>query len=341
LPPPRKVVVFTTSWPRTPGDFAGRFVADAVERLRARGLEIEVVAPQLETTGGGLVHLLRRRPWIAPRLFVSMARALRRAARDADLVHVHWLGGALVGALARTPFVVTLHGTGSAGRFHDLALMERWPGLVGALLRRARVVIAVSEPLADAARRCGAHDVRVIPSGVDLPAEIGEEVEPPEILFVGRLSPEKGIHELVQATRGMNLVVAGDGPLRDVVPTLHGFLPHDELQKLYARAALVVLPSFREGLPLSILEAMAHARPVVATPVGGVGALVEDGRTGLLVPPGDPLALRKAIERLLGDRGLRRKLGQAGRQKVEALCSWERVTDATLEAYAAAAAPRT
>jgi glycosyltransferase involved in cell wall biosynthesis len=214
--------------------------------------------------------------------------------------------------------------------------MARAPRPAGALLRRARVVIGVSEQLADAARRAGASDARWIPNGVAIPPEIGKEAEPPEVLFVGRLSPEKGITELVEATKGLNLVVAGDGPLRHLVPDALGFVPPAEVQRLLARAAVVVLPSHREGLPMVLLEAMAHGRAVVATPAGGIPSLVEDGITGLLVPTGDARALREAITRLLGNPALRRKLGRAARAKVQEVAGWERVTEATLDAYRSA-----
>jgi len=275
----RKVVVLTSSYPRDDGDFAGRFVADAVAQLRARGLEVEVVHPELRGDGGGLVRTLRRRPWLAPILFVSLVRRLRAVARDADLVHAHWLAGAAVARFAGRPFVVTLHGTGSAGRLSDLALASRAPVLVRFLLRPARAVICVSDVLAETMRSIGV-DARCIPNGVDIPSARLDETEEPFVLYAGRLSSEKGIGELVEATRGMRLVVAGDGPLRALVPNALGFVPHDELERLYDRAAIVVLPSYREGLPICVLEAMAHGRPVVATTVGGIPQLVEDGRTG-------------------------------------------------------------
>ena len=78
---------------------------------------------------------------------------------------------------------------------------------------------------------------------------------------------------------------------------------------------------------------MAHARAVVASDVGGLRDLVVDGETGLLVPPGDVAALREALERLLGDADLRRRLGAAARERIRELASWERVTDATIRAY--------
>jgi glycosyltransferase involved in cell wall biosynthesis len=331
-----KVVVLTTSYPRFPGDAAGRFIEDAVERVRARGVEVEVVAPTSFrhfgiAYGDGIVGNLRRRPWRAlalPAALASMRRAARRAARDADLVHAHWLPVGAVAAGCGRPFIVQLHGT-------DVELARRVPWLARRVLRRARVVVCVSNSLADSARELGAREVRVIPSGVDVPSETGEEADPPEVLFAGRLSPEKGVLELVEAMRGLDapLVLAGDGPLRDRVPGAIGFVPHDELGPLYDRAAVFACPSRREGLGVACAEAMAHGRPVVAGAVGGLLDLVVDGETGLLVPPRDPSALRSALERLLGDRELRRRLGAAGRERVRKHFSWPAVVDAMLAAY--------
>jgi glycosyltransferase involved in cell wall biosynthesis len=330
-----KVAVLTTSYPRYPGDSAGRFVADAVEHVRARGVEVEVVGPEQFhhygiAYGHGVVGNLRKRPWLAPlipALLASFVRAARRL--DADLLHAHWLPAGWVAARTGKPYVVQVWGT-------DLALARRAPWLARGVLRRARLVIAASNELAEDARALGAREVRVIPSGVDLPAEVGAEAEPPEVLYAGRLSPEKGVLELVEAAAGLNLVVAGDGPLRSRVPQSKGFVPHDELQRLYARAAVVACPSRREGFGVACLEAMAHGRPVVATPMGGLRDLVVDGETGLVVPARDPAALRAALERLLGDPELRRRLGEAGRRRAGERFSWAAVTDATLAAYAGA-----
>jgi glycosyltransferase involved in cell wall biosynthesis len=270
-------------------------------------------------------------------LFLSLVRELRRAARDADLVHAHWLASAAVARFGGKPFVVTLHGTGSAGALADLALARRAPRLVRFLLRPARAVICVSEPLTEAMRAIGVEHARFIPNGVAVRTVSEREDERPFVLYAGRLAEEKGIPELVEAARGLPLVVAGDGPLRGLVPDALGFVPHEQLEQLYDRAAVVVLPSHREGLPLCVLEAMAHGRPVVATPVGGIPQLVEDGRTGYLVPPGDPTALREALLRLLASAELRARMGAAARERVAGMCSWERVTEQTLDAYGLAA----
>ena len=330
-----KVAVLTTSYPRFPGDAAGRFVADAVEHVRRAGVDVAVIGPEQFrhfglAYGHGVVGNLRRRPWLGllvPALLASFVRTARRV--DADLLHAHWLPAAWVAARTGKPYVVQVWGT-------DVELARRAPWLARGVLRRARLVIAASSALADAARDLGAERVRVIPSGVELPATVGEEAEPPEVLYAGRLSPEKGVLELVQAAHGLRLVVAGDGPLRDRVPGAQGFVPHEDLQALYARAAVVACPSRREGFGVACLEAMAHGRPVVATAVGGLRDLVVDGETGLVVPPRDPRALRAALERLLGDRELRRRLGAEGRKRAQERFSWPAVTEATLAAYAEA-----
>jgi glycosyltransferase involved in cell wall biosynthesis len=329
-----RVAVLTTSYPRHEGDVAGLFIQSAVERLLAAGVDVRVVSPADFphfglAYGAGIVGNLRRRPWLALALPVFVAaflRAARRAARDVDVVHAHWLPSAAVALLTRRPVVAQVWGT-------DVELARRVPWGARAVLRRARVVIAPSSALAEAVRGLGARDVRVIPSGVDVPEETGEEDEPPFLLFAGRLSPEKGILELLEAADGMPLVVAGDGPLRDRVPGALGFVPPHELARLYERAAVVAVPSYREGFGVVCAEAMAHGRPVVASAVGGLLDLVVDGETGLHVAPGDVRALRAALERLLGDRELRSRLGAAGRERVRERFSWAAVTEATVAAY--------
>jgi glycosyltransferase involved in cell wall biosynthesis len=330
-----KVAVLTTSYPRYPGDAVGRFVADAVEHVRRRGVDVEVVGPEQFrgyglTYGHGVPGNLRRRPWLAlfvPALLASFVRAARRV--EADLLHAHWLPAGWVAARTGKPYVVQVWGT-------DVELARRAPWLARGVLRKARLVIAASTALAESARELGALEVRVIPSGVDIPAEVGDEADPPEVLYAGRLSPEKGVLELVEAAQGLNLVVAGDGPLRGRVPGARGFVPHDELQRLYARAAVVACPSRREGFGVACLEAMAHGRPVVAAAVGGLLDLVVDGETGLVVPPRDPGALRAALERLLGDRDLRRALGTAARLRAQERFSWPAVSGAMVSAYSEA-----
>ena len=136
-----RVAVLTTSYPRRPGDVAGLFVADQVEHLRERGVEAVVVSPASFrhygiAYGAGVAGNLRRRPYLAlalPLMLGGFARAARRAAAGADLVHAHWLPSGLVAMTTRKPFVVQVWGT-------DVELARRAPlvGPAGASARSAR-----------------------------------------------------------------------------------------------------------------------------------------------------------------------------------------------------------
>ena len=154
------------------------------------------------------------------------------------------------------------------------------------------------------------------------------------MLYVGRLSAEKGVLELVEACRDLPLVVVGDGPLRAQVPGALGFVAPAELAgSHYRAAAIVAAPSRREGYGVVAREAMAWGRPVVASAVGGLTDAVEDGVTGLLVPPGDVAALRSSLQLLLGDAELRARLGAAARARAAEHFSWDRSVSLTVTAY--------
>jgi glycosyltransferase involved in cell wall biosynthesis len=329
-----RAIVLTTSYPRHPGDIAGLFVEDAVVHLRQAGVEVDVVSPASFrhfgiAYGDGIANNLRARPWrvlLLPLFLLSFARAARRASRRADVVHAHWLPSAVAGLATGKPLVLQAWGS-------DVELAKRLPWLFRSLLRRAHVVVCASSSLAADVRALGARDVRVIPSGIDIPADVGAREEPPHVLYVGRLSEEKGIRELVEAAAGLPLVVVGDGPLRDLVPTRIGFVPHDGLGAYYERAAVVCVPSRREGYGVAAREAMAYGRPVVTTGVGGLADAIDDGVTGLVVPQGDIVALRSALEQLLADAALRNRLGAAGRERARAAYAWSVATAATVAAY--------
>lgn len=317
-----RILVLTTSYPRHPDDVAGTFVRDGVEALRAGGVEARVVSPASFRDfgiayGDGIVNNLRRAPWkvlLLPLFLLSFTVAARRAGRHVDVVHAHWLPSALPALATGRPIVLQLWGS-------DVALARHVRPLARWLVRRAQVVVCASSALADGARALGARDVRVIPSPVAVPEAVGEPDEPPHVLYAGRLSEEKGVRELAGAARGLPLVVVGDGPLRGLFPAAVGFVPPHALGAYYERAAVVVVPSRREGYGMVAREAMAYGRPVVATAVGGLVDAVEDGVTGVLVPPGDTHALRAALERLLGDAELRAALGGAARDRARALTS--------------------
>jgi glycosyltransferase involved in cell wall biosynthesis len=307
-----KVVVLTTSYPSPEHPVAGSFVASSVEAARAAGIEVDVVSPAGfrhfgVALGAGIAQNLRAAPWkvaLVPGFLAAFVTAARRAARGADLVHAHWIPSAVAARATGKPYVLQVWGT-------DVELARRAPALVRPLVRGARVVLAASSYLAAEARALGAREVAVVPTPVRVPEEVGEPDEPPHVLYAGRLSEEKGILELLEATDGLPRVIVGDGPLRPGVPDALGFVPPAALPAYYERAAVVCVPSRREGYGMTAREALAHGRPVVATRVGGLADL---GAGALLVPPGDAAELRRALEQLLGDPALRRQLGAEGRR---------------------------
>ena len=311
-----KVVVLTTSYPRDSKDVAGRFVADAVAGLRGLGVDVDVVSPATfqdfgVAYGDGIAQNLRASPWklaLVPAFLASYARAARGAARDADLVHAHWIPSALAAEATGKPFVLQVWGT-------DVELARRAPAVVKPLLQRARFVLAASTYLAGQARELGARKVRVVPAGVEVPADVGQPAEPPHVLFAGRLSEEKGVLEFLEATEGLPRVIVGDGPLRARVPESLGFVAPAAIGEYYERAAVVCVPSRREGYGMAAREAMAHGRPVVASRVGGLADLEGDGV--VLVTPGDTAGMRVAVERLLADGAEQRRRGAAAREVAE------------------------
>ena len=327
-----KIVALATSYPRNADDVAGRFVADAVAGVRAQGVEVEVVSPATFrhfgiAYGAGIAQNLRASPWkaaLVPAFLASFAHAARTAARDADLVHAHWIPSAVAARATGKPYVLQVWGT-------DVELARRLPALVRPLVRGARRVLAASTSLAEEARALGARDVRVVPYGVDIPSVVGPPDEPPHVLFAGRLSEEKGILDFVAATDGLPRVVVGDGPLRDRVPDALGFAPPRELGAYYERAAVVCVPSRREGYSFAAREAMAYGRPLVAARIGGLVDL--EGTGAVLVPPGDVPALRAEIERLLGDADERARLGERTREVAASRFSHETCARSLIAVY--------
>jgi glycosyltransferase involved in cell wall biosynthesis len=192
-----------------------------------------------------------------------------------------------------------------------------------------------------------AHRIFVKPNGLPDPG-------PPDagprdgILFAGRLSPEKGVEILKQAAARLAapVDVAGEGPLRERLEgapglTLLGALPRGAMRTRIGRAAALVVPSlWYEGLPMVVAEAFAAGTPVIASRIGALAHLVEDGVTGLLVAPGDPAALAEAIERLRARPEEARRMGAAARAAYLRDWTEEATTAALLTIYRTALAAR-
>ncbi|WP_425084702.1 glycosyltransferase family 4 protein [Ruegeria profundi] len=159
----------------------------------------------------------------------------------------------------------------------------------------------------------------------------------PHLLFIGRLAGVKGVPVLLEALSrlapdvpDLRVTLIGDGPERgDLEARTHalglssvvkfaGYLSQSKVADMLSEADVLVLPSFAEGVPVTLMEAMASGLPVLATRVGGISELVEDGVSGYLVPPGNADALTARLRDLLSDADLRARMGQEGRAKVTA-----------------------
>ena len=238
-----------------------------------------------------------------------------------------------VALLLRWQVVFHLHG-GGFSRFYERECGPVRRAVVRFFLRRATRIVAVSPRWAQWLRDTFGHPhVESIPNAVPLP-RVSTTRLVGRIAFSGRLSREKGAFDLVEALARVRvshpevrLEMAGDGDtdalarharafgVSDRV-LIRGWCDKHECERMLARAAVFALPSHVEGLPMSLLEAMAAGCTVVATHVGGTPDLVVDEGNGLLVPPGDVGALASAIARALSDRPFAATLAQAARETV-------------------------
>jgi glycosyltransferase involved in cell wall biosynthesis len=315
-------------------------IGDAAGDLREGRLRIRVLRP-IGYVGG---HPARP---IVP----SLPRAIGRA----DIVHAHQMRSpasvlaALTARVRGRHAVVTDHGLQGS----------EWGGLLPRLYDRFLTVSRYSA----AEVRSPKAKTRVIYGGVDPKRYAPEPAGPGDgLLFVGRLTPHKGVDVLIRALpEAAELTVVGSEghdrelPERDYPDLLRslavgrrvrfvGALDDAELANLYRRAVALVLPSVErtyygrtiavsELLGLVALEAMASGTPVIASRVGGLPEVVEDGKTGFLVAPGDVAALRQRIETLLADRALASRMGAQARDRVLARWTWAQCAQRCLAAY--------
>lgn len=230
----------------------------------------------------------------------------------------------------------------AGNRFHRAAATRCQGSLARSLLLSAEAIwhawrgsydlvdafLAPSRYMGNAvAGRIGPERLKIIPNGVDTGYFAPTWEDRGYALYLGRLSREKGLDTLLDAQAGMTdpppLAVAGGGPLAERVAASPGVdalgvLEGDALRRALAGAAFVAVPSrWRENCPMSVLEAMAMGKPVVASRLGGLPELVEHGVTGLLFEPGDTEGLARCMARLSGDATLRRTMGEAARQRAE------------------------
>jgi glycogen synthase len=289
-----------------------------------------------------------------------------------DVVHAHdWLVAHAATTLEDhlgVPLVTTLHAT-EAGRHQgwlpgplnrSIHSIEWW------LADRSRRVVTCSAAMRSEVTRLfdlAPEKLDEIPNGVDaarwaVPADRVAAARArwapsgPLVAYGGRLVHEKGVQDLLAAVPalrrrhpGLRVVVAGTGPAADDLRaqartlrlggtvTFAGFIPDGDLAALVAAADAAVVPSRYEPFGLVALEAAAAGTPVAVADVGGLAEIVADGRTGLRFPPADPAALADAVDRLLADPALGRRLVTAARADLAARYTWPVVADRTVSTY--------
>lgn len=290
-------------------------------------------------------NILHYNPVTAVLAVFSVAWYLHR--EDIDVLHTHsteaGIIGRLAGFLAGTPIVVhEIHGDPiTADRHFLLNTFLLFAERISALL--ADRIIVKSERIREMYLDRGigrSEQYELIYHGVNIerfretteadPSNVSNNDDAVcRLLFVGRLADGKGLFDLLTAVErldGIHLDIVGDGPLRsmleetaydrDLPVDVLGY--RDDIPKRMARADVFVLPSYREGTPRVITEALAAGLPVVATDIAGIPEQVDDGETGYLVEPGDIDALVTALQKLIDCPARRERFGASGRERVEA-----------------------
>jgi phosphatidylinositol alpha-mannosyltransferase len=347
----RVALVCPYSW-SVPGGVQSH-VAGLASALRRDGVEAEILAPADGPVEDARVVPLGRsipipdngavqRVALSPAAVARTARLVRN--RGYDLVHVHepLIPAASLTALlaSRVPVV---------GTFHMVAPGRRWYRVFGPLVRRWVARLDERIAVSDAARRYVAQSCpgryRVVPNGVDVAAfaRLDGRRAGLRILFIGRPEPRKGLPVLLEAFRRLRgeptLELVGV-PERDVRPLpervrAHGRVSDARRDRLLAEADVLCAPSLAaESFGVVLVEGMAAGLPVVASALDGYREVLPE-RCGRLVPPGDHAALAGALQELLADVELRRRLGEAGREEARRF-DWSRVAEQVLAAYEAA-----
>jgi glycosyltransferase involved in cell wall biosynthesis len=316
------------------------------DRFRVEVAALTRLGPlEAELRDAGIAVTLIGKPLkIDPFALLRLTRFLR--ARRFDVVQTWVFAANVYGRVAarraRTPVVVTAEMAVDQWKSRGHLTIDR---RLSAWCDR---VVGNSRAVVDFYRKAGIPDDKLAliysgiaaeePPAVDraaVRAEFGWPADAPLVLFAGRLMEQKGVDVLLDALDLLQHVrpqirtlIAGSGPLQDTLEeTAHAyqldprvrFLGHrDDVPRLLAAADLLVLPSLYEGLPNVVLEAMRFNKPVVATAAPGTTEVVVDGQTGLLVPLKNHPALAKAIRTVVDDPDLARRLGAAGRARVDA-----------------------
>ncbi|UCD64018.1 MAG: glycosyltransferase [Candidatus Zixiibacteriota bacterium] len=322
--------------------------------LTERGYDVKVVSPVGEPIDGIKTTILPGGSKLSYLRLASKAAA-EAAGFEPDIVHVHYAGGLGLWGVrtGRRPLVVSAWGSDIA----DLPRRIFFRFLVRRVLRKATCVTATSRwlrQMTTALQPKVEGKIEVIPFGITLP-DTAHEMPPPhpvKMCFIKAHRPVYGPDILLQALAVvkkrhpdivLNMAGRGEmtGQLKGLVDQLGlrrnvnfvGYIDNSEISSFIGRHHFMVMPSLSESFGVAVLETAACARPAIASDVGGVPEVLQDGKTGLLVPAGavDPLA--EAINRLAEDVDLRFALGLAGRRFVKENFDWQKSLDMMTALY--------
>lgn len=285
-------------------------------------------------------------PVYIPKVFsnaASLVNAIQRA--KPDIVHVHTTAYAYAAVQTVYPAVMTMHSiawrealTGRGLRKYLLAATELYVERV--ILNRLRHIIAIAPSLADYIRARSHAQIYPIPVAVDPEFfEIPDLDKGNRLLFVGQIYPRKGVMQLLKSVAlirrqvpEIRVDIIGDLTDSEYVAELKTYIEERQMQdhirflgrvddstlkRAYSESSLVVLSAVEEGTPACLLEAMAAGKPVVATSVGGIPSIVDDGLNGFLAPVNQVQEFAERVVLLLSNPTLRKQMGQAARIKTE------------------------
>ncbi len=319
-------------------------------------------------SGGGIIPSIHHCFWTIFQIipfcifqFITASRVIKR--ENIDLIHSHWLlpqgiVGALIQMTLKIPHIASVHGTD----IHIIHSHRSLHPLLQFISKNTNFITTNSNHSSRLVQDIISHtSTRVIPMGIDSKEfteySINNQSEKKTILFVGRLITWKGVHILIEATNilkekkcNIQVMIVGDGPNRDelinfskrmmVDSIVHflGKISRHELLSYYKMADVFVLPSIlhknqTEGLGVVLLEAMASGIPVIGSNIGGIPDIIENKVNGLLVPPGDPVALANSIYYIINNPDRSEKFKDEGFFTVKNRFSWSVISTQFIELY--------
>ncbi len=331
----------------------GKALAKIGHRVHVITLPIADKCAPLEEWQGMTVH----RPSIPknkPFYTLMMHRWLKKFLKTTpiDVLHVHGMRPLEATKGLSVPVLFTNHTSGYLRR------IEKGPKVYAKLAKRLNHichVLAPSQELCDATRVVGyTKSIDFIANGVDVdrftPNQDKTSRDEVTVLLARRLVDKNGVTVFAEAVAALadlpvKLVFAGNGPERDKVEAILkknglytkalflGDVPNGEMPEIYRNADISVLPSFMEATSITGLESMASGLPLVGTRVGGIPTIIDEGVSGLLVPPGDPKAQGVALRELVIDAEKRHAMGEQARERAVKLFSWEGIASQTADIY--------